>query len=594
MDRVPFRISSLDGSLLKEKAVFDYSVRIGRSAANEQPPDIEVKPSFRAVSRSHASIVANENGNYELIPVAGRACEINGRIVENRSILQDGAEIRLGGENGIRLKFELLPHNENLADPHKTLPQKLKLAATSLTAVLGDVTATKIILTQMRAALLIGGIVLVILTLWMFQIDWRTRNVEQELIAQQNAEKAEATNGFSEQVRDQLLASTYLIAVEGSRDGPPPRATAWALDERTLVTNAHVARIWSELAPDEKLVAVRASTGEKWLIKGPPVFHPAESAFEKFMSEEMPGVADHESGFRELQRTGAYDLALLVVQEGKPLPARLEPATPEELERLRPGSLLAYAGFPLEDIRFSENWLKPNPSFHFGYVTALSDFFGLPQEDAETELIQHSLPATGGASGSAIINPQGRVVGVLSAGNIILLPDGKRIPSAVQINFGQRIDLLASIRADEATLAMFRARWEKSASLFTERRQAYLALLDRTGRLLFGAEPSCGEDGCMLRPDEKSRNGEFETRTYRISSPGSRGFGVFIQGSNGEPINVLYLNGNAPARLEGRPVRQPDLQIAYFQASENDELTIMVQSRPLADGEIEIQLKLFM
>ena len=54
------------------------------------------------------------------------------------------------------------------------------------------------------------------------------------------------------------------------------------------------------------------------------------------------------------------------------------------------------------------------------------------------------------ASGSPIFNANGEVVGILSAGNIIgqiNLETGKpaRAPSAVLVNFAQRIDVLRDI-----------------------------------------------------------------------------------------------------------------------------------------------------
>jgi len=60
------------------------------------------------------------------------------------------------------------------------------------------------------------------------------------------------------------------------------------------------------------------------------------------------------------------------------------------------------------------------------------------------------LGAAGGSSGSPVFNPKGEVIGILSAGNFVgqvNLETGEktRAPSAVMINFAQRIDILREI-----------------------------------------------------------------------------------------------------------------------------------------------------
>jgi S1-C subfamily serine protease len=85
-----------------------------------------------------------------------------------------------------------------------------------------------------------------------------------------------------------------------------------------------------------------------------------------------------------------------------------------------------------------------------GIITSTTDYWISKAPYEKSLLLAHNLGATGGASGSPIFNNSGEVVGVLSAGNIIGQIDfrtGKttRAPSAVMINFAQRIDLLGDI-----------------------------------------------------------------------------------------------------------------------------------------------------
>jgi hypothetical protein len=59
--------------------------------------------------------------------------------------------------------------------------------------------------------------------------------------------------------------------------------------------------------------------------------------------------------------------------------------------------------------------------------------------------IEHSLPSTGGASGSPIVNARGEVVAILSGGNIIPSEVCPQQPNAAQVNFAQRIDVLTHL-----------------------------------------------------------------------------------------------------------------------------------------------------
>jgi hypothetical protein len=71
----------------------------------------------------------------------------------------------------------------------------------------------------------------------------------------------------------------------------------------------------------------------------------------------------------------------------------------------------------------------------------------------QLQLIHHSVPETGGASGSPIINADGKVIAINSGANFYGLSNGARIPLAVGLNFAQRADLLQELldhRADDA------------------------------------------------------------------------------------------------------------------------------------------------
>ena len=103
----------------------------------------------------------------------------------------------------------------------------------------------------------------------------------------------------------------------------------------------------------------------------------------------------------------------------------------------------------------------------------LTDVFMCRADDAKDQLlIQHTVPVTGGMSGSPLVDGSGKVVGIVSGGNTdnfvneVTVPKGgdqaantkpsdknkfeidkMRIPSAALVNFAQRIDLLEALTA---------------------------------------------------------------------------------------------------------------------------------------------------
>jgi S1-C subfamily serine protease len=92
---------------------------------------------------------------------------------------------------------------------------------------------------------------------------------------------------------------------------------------------------------------------------------------------------------------------------------------------------------------------NPVATMQSGIITATTDYWLTPAPFERRFSVQHNLGATGGASGSPIFNSRGEVVAILNAGNIIgtISHDGNvvRAPSAVMVNYAQRVDLLRDI-----------------------------------------------------------------------------------------------------------------------------------------------------
>ena len=75
---------------------------------------------------------------------------------------------------------------------------------------------------------------------------------------------------------------------------------------------------------------------------------------------------------------------------------------------------------------------RPNP-LHYPAISPVDRKRALPGVSSRL-LLQHDLPATGGASGSPIVGASGRVVALLNAGNLFMV-NGDRVPNAALINF---------------------------------------------------------------------------------------------------------------------------------------------------------------
>lgn len=305
--------------------------------------------------------------------------------------------------------------------------------------------------------------------------------------------------------RLQQMAKRYEQAVGLvvlAKDGKSsPEGTAWAVGDHMLATNAHVALPVHQLLKEggAAFVVLNKSPEQRFRVRA-AIPHP--QYFDQLINIEGKAPV-----------TGAYDVGILLVEET--LPVKLPLAPTDKLTRLDSGHRIAFLGFPMENLR--GGGVDPNfpvATMQSGIITAMTDFWLSKAADKQRRLVQHNLPATGGASGSPIFDAEGQVVAILSSGNLIasvspqvwtayrnaigaarqqVLDEGRkkltegnlredekagligkvnatlealeqtplpalalsRTPSAAMINFGQRIDML------EELIAMVKAAQEK-------------------------------------------------------------------------------------------------------------------------------------
>jgi len=235
---------------------------------------------------------------------------------------------------------------------------------------------------------------------------------------------------------DRAAAVAYVVAA--LPDGKGTSGTAWAVADDLYATNAHVVAAVAQIIKAGGQVQIRVN-------------RKPNLRFDVVGAGIHPRYGDDPLG---------YDVGLLRI-DGK-APAVFPVASTAELNRLASGYRIAYLGFPSENLFGSNvNVDEPIATMQSGIVTAVSDFALKDSGFAKNQLVRHNLAAVGGASGSPVFNADGKVVAILNAVNVttqvvtdekgkpILDDEGKpklrRAPSAAQINFAQRIDLLQDI-----------------------------------------------------------------------------------------------------------------------------------------------------
>ena len=214
-----------------------------------------------------------------------------------------------------------------------------------------------------------------------------------------------------------------------------PQGTVWvAQNLNAVATNAHVA----------KAVADACQQGASaWVL-----FSGSSEAVPVWSVRIHPEYGSLKSAGRPIP---SWDVALLEL--AGPLPGSGLPIAPQQtIHTLTELQTVAYIGFPMENLAGGgANLERPRAIAKCGVISSLQDWnMRDTANPAERMLILHDLGVAGGASGSPLFDNAGLVVGIISAGNMEMIPDietGKlrRIPSAAHLNFAQRVDALAGI-----------------------------------------------------------------------------------------------------------------------------------------------------
>jgi hypothetical protein len=528
-------IRHIEGSLAegqpKEQTFGDSvdTITFGR----ERDCQVVYAPEYTVVGKRHCQLVRQVTGDYRVNLLGQRYVEINGVPADNNTVVPDGAVVRLGDpKDGPSFKVEIAKQAADLPD---TRPQpKVKSWRDSMTETrrLGAIAASLLVL------LLAGSITYFML---------RTTNLEDQIAAANAAASARAQKEFSEATLARLEAAVYLVAKEEDQS-EEAEGTAWAFAPNLLATNAHVTQAimghedeFFLVAPDGTHIKIKKVTS-----------HPGYLAFGKYKTTQ--GTTRY-GNFTPLDLINEYDVGIIEIDPSTPLPVdaktgqpvTLELASDDQLENLAPGTPVASVGFPVENLVGSATATKAPATLHFGFISSLTDVFMCRTDPAHRLLIQHSVPVTGGASGSPLIDPSGKVIGLVNGGNTTVMKSedsatGKtRTPSAALINFAQRVDLLRELAEGKAAdeLATDEGYWQKTAAQFDDYFQvavkAFQDLAKQRYKVGEGEDTLMG-NGVLDAGDTKSF--KLVQKTYTIQAVPGRVYGFIADAEGGVPIGI--------------------------------------------------------
>ncbi len=430
--------------------------------------DVGFPEDMAIVSRSHFGLKRELDG-YKFMINREKPVFMNGRPVYDDQDLPKTAEIQLSGPTGPKLRLERTdggPSNQIKTEILK--PQKDMSEVVNATSAKGNRTAR--LLAGVAAALIVlgggGYFIAQKLQTDVTGLQEQVASITTEIpqIKQQVASAGASTANLSA-IIEKNKESVYLVSIQlpsGTRMSMGT-ASVVALPDGTkaLATNSHVADLFNEIAHEPrfsgaKLVVTQPRSPEYQTLEITRVQkHPGYDEFNKW--QEQYWVKAQTLSAERMEFVPAFDVALMYVADPTQLGAPLTYAKRDEMVGMKAGEQLVLIGYPSEQLNGTSSQ-KPEPTSQTGIITSVTTFF-LSRAEAESDmLIQHSVPATGGASGSPMFNTKGEVVAFLNAGNIVLVKNENgetmRIPSSALVNYAQRADLLIELAEGKAAERM--------------------------------------------------------------------------------------------------------------------------------------------
>jgi predicted component of type VI protein secretion system len=284
----------------------------------------------------------------------------------------------------------------------------------------------------------------------------------------------------------------YLVLVQSPGKQDSPQGTAWSVAPGVLATNAHVAELFTEIGPNDRLICRSNTNPPKDLRVSGVTVHPGYTEFARQQAAYYP--VDPDTGAR-LSFPATYDAAVMTIIDAdrdKQAPP-LELADAATLAKLKETAELAYIGYPQEgSIEGGVNARMPEPHQFVGNLSRKTDVFLSAANDARSNLLQYTLIVQGGASGSPVFNRDGKVVGLVAGNDVIGRGNqGVRIMVSGK-SFGPRADVVRELLDGTAAAmltpvaaewrAAFRERYEQA-----DKAKRYAPLPDLRAKFAFAA-----------------------------------------------------------------------------------------------------------
>lgn len=432
--------------------------------------DVVFDAAATQVSRYHLAF-ERKLARYRLVMQADNPVWIDDEEAFEGDELPAAALLALGRPDGPRLKVETVEDDD--------LPPTQRYARHD--------SAARLAATAVRRARLLLAALAVLLVAGVAGLSWMRHADRQNLTAL----LVEARSGGGAQAEEQLAArlreaqrSVYLVLARDAQ-GTTPFGTAFVAGDGLLVTSAHVVEQFADMGDGLTLLVRPAGAPARDFKVTGFTMHPHYRRFEDVWRAYGPLAAGAGGANRPIVGTGGYDVAVLRVSPADA--AQLGPALPlaadADLVALEPGDPVGYVGFPIESAAVGGvNMDDPEAQLQIGRLTALTDFFLVKSDMADRQLLQHSLPVQGGASGSPLLDRSGQVIGVVSGGNLVEInAQGTRVPTGIGVNFAQRADLVREVLSGDATAhtADREALWQRRLKRYQN--EVDIALADWVG-----------------------------------------------------------------------------------------------------------------
>ena len=448
---MPLKIHYKSGPLKGHSLDFDDDrdmIQFGRDA---ELCDVVLPMSDTMVSREHCAL-RRVLGRYRLVTNGVNPVYLDGRPGQEDEVLEPLTDMQLGEDGPVLLVETVQDHRLEATTSASERPE----TAATLRQRLRRSVLTNRIVALVAVVLVLGAAVVMTVEFKRQRTAVSTLSEkEQENLASilKKIHDEDPGRRFRDTIA-RVVPSIYLVMIQDKADPPSPVGTAWVVGKGVLATNAHVAELHESLKPDQKLL-VRSSTEKPLDVTVTSVTcHPGYHRFQQAVANHHP--LDPTSG-ETASFIQACDVGLLHVDPNAVLGPPLPIAPDQVLYGLEAGETVAFVGHPLEGIRLRDI-SRPEPTSQIGHITSLTDEFNGKTIPARRFLVRHNLPLTGGVSGSPLLNRDGQVVAVISAGSFHFIADPltgrpRRVPTFVGINFAQRADLLAELvqhRAEKA------------------------------------------------------------------------------------------------------------------------------------------------